>query len=204
MTRMLLTRHGHVEGLKPERFRGRAELALTERGLWEIGALAERVAPLKPVAIYTSPMQRCVRTGAAIAAACGAPAEAHDGLADIDYGQWQMRTHDEVRAAQPEAYARWKSAPQLTRFPGGESLQDVASRAFDLLRTVLARHPDETVVLVGHDSVNRVLLLGLLEMPMSAYWRLVQDPCTLNEIEVAADGTVRLQRLNDTSHLDPG
>ena len=104
MTRMLLTRHGHVEGLKPERFRGRAELALTERGLWEIGALAERVAPLKPVAIYTSPMQRCVRTGAAIAAACGAPAEAHDGLADIDYGQWQMRTHDEVRAAQPEAY----------------------------------------------------------------------------------------------------
>ena len=202
MTRMLLTRHGHVEGLKPERFRGRAELALTERGLWEIGALAERVAPLKPVAIYTSPMQRCVRTGAAIAAACGAPAEAHDGLADIDYGQWQMRTHDEVRAAQPEAYATWKSAPQLTRFPGGESLQDVASRAFDLLRTVLARHPDETVVLVGHDSVNRVLLLGLLEMPMSAYWRLVQDPCTLNEIEVAADGTVRLQRLNDTSHLD--
>jgi probable phosphoglycerate mutase len=49
-----------------------------------------------------------------------------------------------------------------------------------------------------------VLLLGLLEMPLSGYWRLVQDPCTLNEIDVAADGTVRLQRLNDTSHLDPG
>ena len=78
----------------------------------------------------------------------------------------------------------------------------MATRGFDLLRTVLARHRDETVVLVGHDSVNRVLLLGLLEMPLSAYWRLVQDPCTLNEIEVSPDGTVRLQRLNDTSHLD--
>ena len=202
MTRILLARHGTVEGLKPERFRGRAELALTEQGLGEIAALARRVAPLGPVAIYTSPMQRCVRTGAAIVAACRVPAEAHDGLADIDYGRWQMRTHDEVRAAEPEAYARWKSAPQLTRFPGGESLQDVATRAFDLLRTVLARHPHETVVLVGHDSVNRVLLLGLLEMPMSAYWRLVQDPGTLNEVDVSADGTVRLQRLNDTSHLD--
>ena len=204
MTRILLTRHGHVEGLKPERFRGRAELALTERGRAQIAALARRIAPLKPAAIYTSPLQRCVQTGAAIAAASGAPAAAHEGLADIDYGQWQMRTHDEVRAAEPQAYATWKAAPQLTRFPGGESLQDVATRGFDLLRTVLARHPDETVVLVGHDSVNRVLMLGLLEMPMSGYWRLVQDPCTLNEIEVEADGTVRLQRLNDTSHLDPG
>ena len=204
MTRILLTRHGHVEGLKPERFRDRAELALTERGLRDIAALARRVAPLKPAAIYTSPLQRCVRTGAAIAEACGIAAEIRDGLADIDYGQWQMRTHDEVRAEQPEAYAHWKSAPQLTRFPGGESLQDVATRAFDLLRTVLARHADDTVVLVGHDSVNRVLLLGLLEMPMSGYWRLVQEPCTLNEIEVAADGTVRVQRLNDTSHLDHG
>ena len=202
MTRILLTRHGTVEGLKPERFRGRAELALTERGVAEIGALARRVAPLKPVAIYTSPLQRCVQTGAAVAAACGVAAEAHDGLANIDYGQWQMRTHDEVRREQPEDYARWKSAPQLTRFPGGESLQDVATRSFDLLRAVLARHPAETVVLVGHDSVNRVLLLGLLEMPLSGYWRLVQDPCTLNEIEVAADGTVRLRRLNDTRHLD--
>ena len=202
MTRILLTRHGHVEGLTPERFRGRAPLALTERGLREIDALARRVAPLRPAAIYTSPLERCVRTGAAIAAASGAPAEIHEGLGDIHYGDWQMQTHEAVRAAQPEAYARWKSAPQLTRFPGGESLQDVATRAFDVLRTVLARHPDGTVVLVGHDSVNRVLLLGLLEMPMSGYWRIVQDPCTLNDIEVAADGSVRIARLNDTSHLD--
>ena len=202
MTRILLTRHGHVEGLTPERFRGRAPLALTERGLREIDALARRVAPLRPAAIYTSPLERCVRTGAAIAAASGAPAEIHEGLGVLHYGDWQMQTHEAVRAAQPEAYARWKSAPQLTRFPGGESLQDVATRAFDVLRTVLARHPDGTVVLVGHDSVNRVLLLGLLEMPMSGYWRIVQDPCTLNDIEVAADGSVRIARLNDTSHLD--
>ena len=58
------------------------------------------------------------------------------------------------------------------------------------------------MVLVGHDSVNRVLLLQLLDMPLAAYWRLVQDPCTLNEIDVFAAGDVRVQRVNDTSHLD--
>ena len=57
-------------------------------------------------------------------------------------------------------------------------------------------------MLVGHDSVNRVLLLQLLDMPLAAYWRLVQDPCTLNEIEIFAAGEVRVQRMNDTSDLD--
>jgi probable phosphoglycerate mutase len=203
MTKILLTRHGHVEGIKPARFRGRAELALTERGLAQAGALASRIAVnWKPVAVFTSPLQRCVLTGGKIAAACGIKGEVREGLGDIDYGAWQMRTHDEVSTESPDAYRQWRSAPQLTRFPKGESLQDVMARGTDVLREVLLRYPEQTVVLVGHDSVNRVLLLQLLDMPLAAYWRLVQDPCTLNEIDVFATGDVRVQRLNDTSHLD--
>lgn len=203
MTKILLARHGHVEGIRPERFRGRAELALSDQGLAQADALARRVAGAwKPVAVYTSPMQRCAVTGGKIAAACGIIAELRKGLADIDYGAWQMRSHEEVRAEAPEAYQQWRSSPQFTRFPGGESLQDVAARATDVLREMLERFPQETVVLVGHDSVNRVLLMQLLDMPLSAYGRLVQDPCTLNEVEVSAAGVVRVQRINDTSHLD--
>ena len=203
MTKILLTRHGHVEGIKPARFRGRAELPLTELGLAQADALAKCIAGgWKPVAVYTSSLQRCVVTGGRIAAACGVKAEPRAGLGDLDYGSWQMRTHQDVRAKTPEAWQQWRSAPQFTRFPGGESLQDVVARTSDVLREMLERHPQEAVVLVGHDSVNRVLLMQLLDMPLSAYWRLVQDPCTLNEIEVLAAGEVRVQRVNDTSHLD--
>jgi probable phosphoglycerate mutase len=204
MTKILLTRHGHVEGIRPARFRGRAELALTDRGLAQADALAKRIADgWKPAAVYTSPLQRCVVTGGKIAAACGIKAEPRKGLGDIDYGSWQMRTHEEVQAETPETYHQWRSAPQFTRFPGGESLQDVVARTTDVLREMLERYPTDTVVLVGHDSTNRVLLMQLLDMPLSAYWRLVQDPCTLNEIEIFAAGEVHVQRLNDTSHLDP-
>lgn len=203
MTRLLLTRHGHVDGIIPARFRGRAELVLTAQGLAQADALARRIARgWKPVAVYTSALQRCVVTGGKIAAACGLTGEPREGLADIDYGDWQMRTHDEVRVEMPEAYRQWHEAPQLTRFPGGESLQDVVARTADVLREMLDRHAEETVVLVGHDSVNRVLLMQLLDMPLSAYGRLTQDPCTLNEIDVSRAGEVRLHRLNDTSHLD--
>ncbi len=203
MTRILLTRHGHVEGIDPVRFRGRAELALTDHGLAQAEALAERIARTwKPASVFTSPLQRCVVTGGKIAAACGVDAEPRQGLGDIDYGQWQMRTHEEVKAEAPGAYRQWHSAPQLTRFPGGESLEDVAARTTDVLREMLERFSTEAVVLVGHDSVNRVLLMQLLEMPLSAYWRLVQDPGTLNEIEISATGEARVHRINDTSHLD--
>lgn len=204
MTRLLLTRHGHVEGIKPARFRGRAELALTPTGLMQAEALAQRIArQWKPVAIYASALQRCVVTGARIGAACSAPAAVLDGLMDLDYGTWQMRTHDEVKAETPEAFRLWHAAPHLMRFPDGESLQDLVARTSDALRTVLAGHPGETVVMVGHDSVNRALLLQLLDQPLAAYWKLAQDPCCLNEVEIESD-RIEILRVNDTSHLDRG
>ncbi|WP_289297217.1 histidine phosphatase family protein [uncultured Reyranella sp.] len=203
MTRILLTRHGHVDGIRPARFRGRAELPLTARGVAQADALAKRIArQWKPAAVYTSAMQRCVVTGGRVAEACGIPAEVDQGLGDIDYGAWQMRTHEEVEKEAPDAYRLWRQAPHLLRFPGGESLQDVVARTSDALRLMMARHREETVVLVGHDSVNRALLLQLLDQPLSAYWKLAQDPCGLSDIEVFAGGDVRVGFLNDTGHLE--
>lgn len=204
MTKLLLARHGHVQGIHPERFRGRADLPLTADGVAEAQALAQRVAAgWKPAAVYTSPLQRCVVTGDLVARACGLAASPLEGLMDIDYGTWQMRTHDEVKAEAPHFYRTWRETPQLMRFPGGESLQDVAARTVDVLRLVIERHPADTVVLVGHDSANRTLLLHLLDLPLSAYWRLAQSPCCLNEIDIV-DGVARVSRLNDTSHLESG
>lgn len=201
MTKIVLTRHGHVDGIKPKRFRGRAELALTELGQRQADAVAARIAATwKPAAIYTSGMQRCVVTGAKIGKACGVGASVVDGLMDLDYGKWQMRVQDEVKAEQPELYRLWHEAPQLMRFPGGESLQDLVARTSDALRSVLQQHPKETVVLVGHDSVNRALLLQLLDQPLSAYWKLAQDPCCLNEIDIDGD-KVEVRRVNDTAGL---
>jgi phosphoserine phosphatase len=202
VTKILLVRHGHVEGIRPERFRGRADLALTAEGRAEAEQTARRIAATwRPTAIYTSPLSRCVATGAAIASACHIEAHARDDLADIDYGTWQFKTFDEARADDPDLFAAWFATPQLIRFPGGESLQDVVARTSDALRHALARQSGDTVVLVGHDSVNRALLLQLLDQPLSAYWRLAQSPCCINEIDIVG-GRVEILGINDTQHLD--
>lgn len=202
MTKILLTRHGHVEGIKPERFRGREQLELTSQGHNEARMLARRIAGgWKPIHLYTSPMERSVQTARAVAEACGlADATPLEKFNDINYGAWQFKTFAAAKVEDPGLFAAWFATPQMVRFPSGESLQDVAARTADTLRLVLSRHPNDAVVLVGHDSVNRVLLLQLLELPLSSYWLIDQSPCCVNEIDVA-DGTVRVLQLNDTYHL---
>lgn len=202
MTKIILTRHGHVEGIKPERFRGREPLELTKRGTAEAALVAQRIATRwRPSHIYTSPMSRCIATAAAIARATAVAAKTCEDLNDIDYGAWQFKTFADAKAQDPALFAAWFATPQLIRFPNGESLQDLAARTANALRLVLARHPDETIVLVGHDSVNRVLLLQLLELPLRAYWRLAQEPCCINEIDVNT-GAVCLRSMNETQHLE--
>ncbi len=201
MTKILLVRHGHVEGIRPQRFRGRADLPLTARGLAEAQAVAQRIASSwHPSKVYTSPLSRCVVTGEAIAKACGIEAQILDGLNDIDYGDWQGHSYEEIGAACPDLYARWFAAPALMRFPGGDSLQDLVARCADALRFVLACHAEDTLVLVGHDSGNRALLLQLLDQPLSAYWRVTQEPCCINEIDVTG-GVIRVRRINSADHL---
>jgi probable phosphoglycerate mutase len=202
VTKILLVRHGHVEGIRPERFRGRADLALTAEGRSDAERTARRIASAwQPTAIYTSPLSRCVVTGAAIGSACDVSSRPLDALMDIDYGAWQFKTFEEARADDPNLYAAWFGTPHLIRFPGGESLQDVVARTSDALRHALEHHAGATVVLVGHDSVNRALLLQLLDQPLSAYWRLAQSPGCINEIDIAG-GRVEIRRVNDTQHLE--
>jgi len=202
LTKILLVRHGHVEGIKPERFRGRTELPLTHRGVLEAQAVARRIASAwRPVMVYTSPMQRCVETGRAIANACGVESEAIDHLNDIDYGAWQSKSYEEIEKTDPQAFASWFATPHLVRFPNGESLQDMVARTADALRLVLDRHAGDIVVLVGHSSMNRALLLQLLDQPLSAYWRLGQAPGCINEIDVVG-GRITVLGINETQHLD--
>ena len=202
MATIVLTRHGHVEGIKPERFRGRHETPLTALGRAQANAVAMRIARTwKPAAIYTSPMGRCVETGAAVAKACNVAAAPIEALNDLDYGAWEWHTLDEMRAAEPALYSCWFTTPERMRFPGGETLAELVARTAGAIRLVTERHAHDTVVLVGHLSVNRALLLQCLDMPLSAYWRLEQLPCTLNEIAIE-NGRVRVLCVNDAQHIE--
>ena len=201
MVRIILARHGHVDWLAPERFRGRAELPLSDLGRRQAQAVARYIAATwKPDAVYTSPLGRCRETGAEIAAPFRLELRPVDGLADIDYGEWQGLTRDEAQDRWPDETELWFRTPHIAAIPGGETLAALLSRTSAALRDILWRHPDQTVVLVGHDSVNRVLLLFALEAPLSRYWHLRQEPCAVNELFFDSDSFI-IGSINQTQHL---
>lgn len=201
VTRIILVRHGQTEWNRVERFRGRADVPLNETGLAQAEATAKRVAQAwRPVAVYSSPLSRAIKTASAIAGQCGIAVQIHDGLADIDYGEWQGLTPDEAKERWPEAHHEWYNLPHTARIPGGETLDDLRARAMAAVAELAARHVGQIIVLVSHTVVNRVILLGVLALGNERFWRLRQDTCAINVFEAEA-GEYTLVSLNDTCHL---
>lgn len=201
MTKFILLRHGHVEGIKPALFRGRLDLALTEKGRQQAELTAQRISTTYNISgIYTSPLNRSVATANAISAATGADVEKDARLIDIDYGAWQGLTREEAASKWPDEVNAWYRTPHVACPQAGETLQAVLARVAAALHGIASRHPNDTVVVVGHDSVNRVILLHALELPLSHYWRIKQDPCAISELEMA-DGVFTVWTINESWHL---
>jgi len=202
MTRVVLVRHGQTAWNREVRFRGRADVALDGFGLKQAEATGHYVVARWPVAaVYASRMGRAMQTAEAIARAHGLRAQPLEGLLDIDFGAWQGLSPDEVTRRYPDLYQAWLEAPHTVHFPGGEGLDDVRSRVVAALDEAVAQHMGQTVALVSHMVVNRVLLCAVLGLGNERFWRLQQDTCAVNVFDVAEDGACTIVLLNDTCHL---
>lgn len=200
-TTFILVRHGQTEWNQIERFRGRADVPLNETGQAQAAAAGKHIAAeWQPSAIYASPLSRALETAQAIAVHFKLPVLTHPGLEDIDYGEWQGLTMEEASQRWEFELAAWHTAPQNVHIPGGESLAGVRQRAMEMVSELASRHSGETVVLVGHTVVNRLILLGLLGLGDERFWGLRQEPCAINVFECEAGGFT-LVSMNDTCHL---
>jgi broad specificity phosphatase PhoE len=202
LTRLIIVRHGQTawnEG-EGERLRGRADLDLDEAGLRQAAAAATRLTKWEVAAVYSSPLRRAMRTAETLAKPRGLQVQPLEGLIDIDYGRWQGLSLREAEADDPELYTLWLDNPHLVTFPGGEGLEQVRSRATAAVETVVSRHLEQTVVLVSHKVVCKVLLCHLLGVDNSHFWQIHQELCAINVIEMEKDSPL-IMLLNDTCHL---
>jgi probable phosphoglycerate mutase len=201
MTLIILVRHGETEWNRVERFRGNADIPLNENGLKQAELLARRImSQWSPVAVYTSPLSRAIRTAEIIARFRELPVHIHPGLSDVDYGEWQGLTPEEVRTRWPELYENWQTCPENLIFPGGESLSERQKIGVAAVKEIAKKHSGETVVCVGHTVINRLIIIGLLGLDKSYFWRIKQDNCALNVIEKKGELYV-CATLNETGHL---
>jgi len=201
-TRFVLVRHGQTAWNREPRFRGREDLPLDATGMQQAQAAAEAIARrYHPAAIYSSPLIRTRQTAAEIAKATGLDVRIEEGLIDIDYGEWQGLAPEEVTARYGTLYEAWRERPQFVAIlPGGENLVEVRARVWTTVNALRNRHLGQTIVLVGHQAINKVLLCAVLGLGEGAFWSVAQDTACINVFSWTGTRFV-MELLNDTCHL---
>jgi broad specificity phosphatase PhoE len=201
MTDVWLARHGATAWSHADVICGRSDIELSAEGQVQALLLVQRLAGEKLDAIYTSPLLRAVETAAPIAAQHQIMPVMVDDLREMDFGAWEGRARPAIKADDGERYRAWQRDPATVSPTDGEGAYTVAERATRALADIVTRHPDQTVLLVAHRTLNRILLCHLLGLPIQVYRdRIGQGVCALNRFRIDGDGNVQLTLLNDVAH----
>jgi ribonuclease H / adenosylcobalamin/alpha-ribazole phosphatase len=200
-TTTLLLRHGETPLSAERRFAGRGDIPLTEEGLRQAAAAAERLAARGGIdVIVTSPLRRARQTAEAVALATGVPLLADDGLVETDFGKWEGMTIAEVSQRWPDEASAWIGSVDVAP-PGGESFADVIDRVNAALDRLLAEHQFRTLLLVSHVSPIKIAACRAMLAPPATLFRIQLDVASLCDIAWFADGPAVVRSLNDTAHL---
>jgi broad specificity phosphatase PhoE/ribonuclease HI len=202
-TTTVLLRHGETPLSPQRRFAGRGDIPLTEAGLRQADAAAQRLAERSGLdVIVSSPLQRARRTAEAVAAATGVPLVVEDAWAETDFGDWEGLTFPEVAERWPQQAAAWVAHSGVAP-PGGESIEAASERVLSGLAALLATHPGATVLIVSHVTPMKILLQHALLAPPAALRRMHLEVASICEIDWY-DGDMGVVRsLGDTAHLRP-
>lgn len=199
MTRLLLVRHGETEWNRDERFIGSSDVPLSEQGTKQAEALAGRLAGESIAAVYSSGMMRALETASIIARIHDLAPIVDPRLREVSYGEWEGHTAEEVEDRTGVHFPSRFENPQVP-FPRDDSVPILLGDVEDFLKGILAEHPDETIILVGHGVSFQMILFSLLDIPYRNHWLLYMYNASLSEVLVR-DGKAVLVNLNDTGHL---
>ncbi len=200
MLNIILARHGDTDWNTEGVFRGRADVLLNETGQKQAELLGEYLSDEKIDIIYSSPLQRAVKTAEAIATRRSLEVNIVQNLNDFDFGEWQGLSLRDVSEKYPELYQDWLDTPEQVKIPGGESLEEVRNRAMPFLEDAVMRCGEGTIVLVSHRVVNKVIICSLLGLDNSSFWNFRLDTGAITRFEFEAN-RVALVSHNDTSYL---
>ena len=153
-TTLVLVRHGETDWNRERRFQGHADTSLNAAGRRQAEELAEILRGESFGAVYTSPLRRASETATIVAAQLGLEARELEALREIDVGDWQGLTVDEVRAQFPEQLdVAWRSG-----WPNGETHDDLGARVLPALVDLGRRHEGDRILGVTHAGPIRAAL----------------------------------------------
>ncbi|GAB6100512.1 alpha-ribazole phosphatase [Halanaerocella petrolearia] len=199
-TEVILVRHGETSWNQAGKFQGSKDIPLNDKGITQARKLAERLERTEIDAIYASDLSRASKTAEIIAQDHNLSVEERSALQEIDFGQWEGLTFNDLERDYQTEFEAWEQDPVNNGAPSGENLGEFETRLVTSLKKILTHHSEERILLVAHGGVIRVLVATFLGMPLAKCWRLTQANTAISQLNFYDDEVI-LELFNCTAHL---
>jgi len=196
---MFLVRHAESTWNRLKKIQGQRDPQLSPYGEKEAKLLAKRFKGLEFEAVYSSPLKRAQGTARAIV---GKRAEVQciEELTEINLGDWEGRTLNQIRRKFGESFDGWAVSPSKIQVPGGEDFKEFKKRVAKVMRGIERKHKEGNVLVVCHGGVISTYVTTLLKLPPDDVWCLTVKNASLTIVEISPD-IRKLITFNDISHL---
>lgn len=201
--RLILVRHGETDWNVTLQYQGQARVPLNERGRKQARLTAQRLHGSGATTLYGSDVVRAWETASIIGETLKLHAIPMTELREIDVGQWEGLTPEELYRRYPDHMREYQRDPARTVRLGGESYAQLQARALVALERIRETHQmDENIIAVAHGGTIRALLCHVIGLDLIHFGRLWLDNGSLSELRCDAAHGWRLVRLNDAAHLE--
>lgn len=199
-TTIYLTRHGQTEWNVQNRMQGHKDSSLTPLGVMQAEWLNRGLLNTELDAVYSSSSPRALRTAEIVRGERSVPLTACDEFKEIGMGVWEGRESSEIQLQDPEQHRYFWENPESFAVQGSETFAEVQTRALNKLLEITRQHEGQTVLIVTHTVVIKVLMAHFEPRAMEKLWNLPYIyPTCLCRIDFK-DGVPEIVLHGDTSH----
>jgi broad specificity phosphatase PhoE len=198
---IVLLRHGATDWNLQGRCQGSSDLELNEVGIRQAQSIATRLSREQIHAVYASKLKRAQQTAELVTRHHDLPVLIEDDFRELDHGELEGLTFNEIKQTFSEFLQRWRSEPAEIAVPGGERLVDVADRAWNGLTRIAARHEQgDTIVVVSHNFPILGIACRVTGTPLNQYRTFHIDPCGVTRLNRNGDAAWSLIQINDQAY----
>ncbi len=181
---VVLVRHGATDWNLQGRCQGSTDRDLSDVGVRQAKQIAELLSEEEIHAVYSSHLRRARQTAERISQPHNLPVLIEQEVRELDHGELEGLTFNEIKANYADFLVRWRSEPAEICVPGGERLADVAERAWNGLNQIVQRHADaERILVVSHNFPILGIVCRVSGTHLNQYRTFHLDPCGITRLK---------------------
>lgn len=200
-TRLILVRHAEAEGNFTRVFHGWTDGEITPKGHRQAQQVAERLAGMEVDVLYSSSLRRTLQTAAYISKVKDLPIIRTDKLKEINGGDWEGQSWEQLSEKWPEAYETWEHKPHLHRMPNGETMVVFQKRLIEEIQSILNSHKGKNICIVTHGTAIKALLCHFYTCSLEEMLNIRWCDNTAVTIVDFEEGQFKVVLEGDASHL---